>query len=122
MTVDPQKVVDLTFALALTLHQHPNWLAHQTPDEVAEWVAQKLRDNGIDTQPAGSSHGVLTAPKVDTAKLAEAAALESLAVALYESYARQKAASNLRKPAWLDLKPGQREVWRSKARGLLLAH
>ena len=54
-----QKLVDLTFSIALALHDNPGWLSHQTKEEVAAWVADMLRGCGFLTEPVGSSWGIL---------------------------------------------------------------
>lgn len=54
-----QKLIDIMFDMALTLRESTDWLKNADREEVAEWVAYQLRECGFDTQPMGSSWGVL---------------------------------------------------------------
>lgn len=53
-----QKLVDICFAVGIMLHDHPN-LQYMTREEVGEWIAKQLKDNGFPTKPVGMSWGVL---------------------------------------------------------------
>ena len=54
-----QKLVDVTFAVALLMKKNARKFEKQSDIEVAEWVAKQLKDNGFATDPVGSSFGVL---------------------------------------------------------------
>jgi hypothetical protein len=54
-----QKIVDLTFSIAIAMQMNRRWFKGKSNEEVATWVAEKLRSCGIDTQPMGASWGVL---------------------------------------------------------------
>lgn len=62
-----QKLVDLCFAIGLTLSETRGTdsdgkkleLHKLSVPEKAEWIAQQLADNGFPTTPCGSSWGVL---------------------------------------------------------------
>ena len=58
VTSREQQLVDICFELVLTSVNHI-WFKDKKIEEVANWVAEKLRDSGFDTQPMGSSWGVL---------------------------------------------------------------
>ena len=55
---DKQKLVDICFQIALTVHSNP-WFLGKTQEEVTDWVANQLRKNGFDTKPVGASLGIL---------------------------------------------------------------
>ena len=57
-TENEQKLVDIAFQLALTMHEHP-WFIDKSKEQVATWVAQQLEKSGFKTEPCGSSWGVL---------------------------------------------------------------
>lgn len=57
-TENEQKLVDIAFELALTMHEHP-WFIGKTKEQVANWVAERLAGCGFETEPCGSSWGVL---------------------------------------------------------------
>lgn len=54
-----QKLIDITFEIALTLHRNREWAKGKSNEEIATWVAEQLRECGFDTQPVGSSWGAL---------------------------------------------------------------
>ena len=54
-----QKLVDIIFDMVLILRENTEWLKNTTREEAAEWAAHQLRECGFDTQPMGSSWGVL---------------------------------------------------------------
>lgn len=54
-----QKLIDIMFEMALTMHSHSDHFKTQTREQVAEWVAGQLRSCGFDTAPCGSSWAVL---------------------------------------------------------------
>lgn len=54
-----QKLVDICFAVAQHMLSSPP-VGPQRRELAAEWTARQLRDCGFDTQPIGSSWGVLT--------------------------------------------------------------
>ena len=60
-----QKLVDLCFSMAMTLHMNQHWLEMQSRDELAEWVAKQLKDGGFPTKPCGISWGVLIEPNFE---------------------------------------------------------
>ena len=53
-----QKLIDITFQLAMVMREKRG-MRHMTKEQLAAWVARNLRDCGFDTQPLGSSWGVL---------------------------------------------------------------
>lgn len=53
-----QKLIDITFQMVLVSTDDPVFCKKST-EEKAEWVAETLRNCGFDTQPLGSSWGVL---------------------------------------------------------------
>lgn len=53
-----QKLIDIMFQIGLTIHNN-EWFQEKTNEEVAEWIANQLRECGFDTQPMGCSWGVL---------------------------------------------------------------
>lgn len=54
-----QRLVDLCFSMCLALQRDREWLARQSREDVAAWVAKTLADMGFPTHPVGSSWGVL---------------------------------------------------------------
>jgi hypothetical protein len=54
-----QKLIDIMFEIALTMHKHSKHFKKQSREQVAEWVAGELRGCGFDTTPCGASWGVL---------------------------------------------------------------
>lgn len=58
MTNDTQKLIDITFQIAFTIHNE-KFFKGKNKYVVAEWVAEQLRECGFDTQPCGASWGVL---------------------------------------------------------------
>lgn len=53
-----QELIDITFQIAMTVANNA-WFVGKTNEQIAVWVANQLRKNGFDTQPVGSSWGVL---------------------------------------------------------------
>jgi hypothetical protein len=51
-----QELIDLCFSMVIACAES---VRRPTKDEVAVWVADKLRTCGFDTHPIGSSWGVL---------------------------------------------------------------
>ena len=58
MEKEKQQLVDLIFAMVLVATNDPIF-CKKTKEERMEWVANTLRDSGIDTHPIGSSWGVI---------------------------------------------------------------
>lgn len=57
---DVQKLVDYAFAIAIaTFENHEHYKKTFNKEQYMLWVAQNLREGGFDTQPKGSSWGVL---------------------------------------------------------------
>ncbi len=57
--MDTQKLIDIMFEIGLTINQKRRWFEDMTNEEVAEWIAKQLKDNGFDTTPVGMSWGIL---------------------------------------------------------------
>jgi len=53
-----QKLVNIMFEVALTIHS-TTYFDTMTREEVAEWVSLQLKHCGFETQPIGSTWGVL---------------------------------------------------------------
>ena len=53
-----QELIDIAFQLVLASTSDPIFCEKSVPEK-AEWVAEKLRGCGFDTQPMGASWGVL---------------------------------------------------------------
>jgi hypothetical protein len=62
MNNDIQKLIDIVFEVGLTIHQNDQ-LEKMTKEEVANWISTQLRLCGYDTEPIGSSWGVLKTNK-----------------------------------------------------------
>lgn len=60
-TAREQELVDLCFAIGMTAAKGwQNSLKIEGEEQqVIDWIAKSLRDSGFNTQPMGSSHGVL---------------------------------------------------------------
>ena len=54
-----QKLIDIMFQIALTIQANPGDFQGMTNEQVAEWVADQLRQCGFPTAPCGMSWGVL---------------------------------------------------------------
>ena len=54
-----QKLIDICFEIAMSMHNHKGYFKTANREEVAEWVADQLRESGFDTAPCGASWGVL---------------------------------------------------------------
>ena len=57
---DKQKLVDIAFQVAMTMHGNQKVFKKMSQEEVGEWVAEQLKMCGYPTTPCGSSWGVLT--------------------------------------------------------------
>ena len=55
----PQHLLDLLFAIGLTIKNHPSTFTNQTNDETAEWITKQLALAGVDVQPMGASYSHL---------------------------------------------------------------
>jgi len=56
-----QKLIDICFEIAMTLHD-PKYRKHfhsMDKEHLAKWVRHQLKGCGFDTEPCGSSWGVL---------------------------------------------------------------
>jgi len=53
-----QKYIDLMFEIGLTIASD-DWFKNKSQEEVANWIRKQLKENGIETDPVGSSWGVL---------------------------------------------------------------
>jgi len=53
-----QDLIDIVFDVGLMVRSHPSF-RYKTEKDTAEWIASQLRQCGFDTQPMGSSWGVL---------------------------------------------------------------
>lgn len=56
-----QKLIDITFSVAMMMHdpKFRDHFANLAREQLAEWVASQLRGCGFDTFPCGASWGVL---------------------------------------------------------------
>ena len=54
-----QKLVDITFSIAMTMHMYPKSFKKLDNEGIAAWVAKQLDGCGFPTTPVGSSWGVL---------------------------------------------------------------
>lgn len=54
-----QKLIDITFQIALAMWSCSNWFKNKTEEEVCDWVREQLKECGFNTVPLGSSWGVL---------------------------------------------------------------
>jgi hypothetical protein len=54
-----QEIIDATFQIALVISQKHECFKDKSEEDVAEWVAEQLRNLGFDTHPVGSSWGIL---------------------------------------------------------------
>lgn len=80
-----QKLIDICFQLVMTLHNHQDFLASKSREEIATWVANTYRDCGFPTTPIGSSWGVLDTRTRDERLKTIHKALEDAALAIYEA-------------------------------------
>lgn len=53
---DLQRLINIVFECTIV---STKYLHGRSNEEIADWTAKQLRDNGFDTQPMGSSWGVL---------------------------------------------------------------
>jgi len=80
-----QKLIDICFSIAITLHMHQAGWKDASIEEVAEWVATQLQECGFPTHPVGMSWGVLE-KESETERLKKIRdALEEAALAIYEA-------------------------------------
>ena len=54
-----QKLVDIIFECVMIRHMYKEKFDDMSREEMMEWVARQLRGCGFNTQPIGSSWGVL---------------------------------------------------------------
>lgn len=47
------------------MQMNQNWLDKQSREDVAEWVANQLKECGFPTKPCGASWGVLINPRTN---------------------------------------------------------
>ena len=59
-----QKDVNFLFNISILIFEHP-WFKekNRTRDECQGWVADQLREHGIDTHPIGMSWGSIVTPE-----------------------------------------------------------
>ena len=63
MKTREQDLIDITFeAVYRVWENRGNWAQSLDRDQIMGWVASQLRKCGYDTQPMGSSWGVLKQP------------------------------------------------------------
>lgn len=55
----PQNLLDLLFAIGLTIKNHPETFSNQTNDETAEWITSQLAAVGVVVSPMGASYSHL---------------------------------------------------------------
>lgn len=55
---DKQKLIDICFQIGLTI-KDSKALQKLDNEELASWIAKQLRECGYDTEPCGSSWGML---------------------------------------------------------------
>ena len=53
-----QQLIDMMFTLGMIMRDKSG-MRHMTREQLAKWIARNLRDCGFDTEPIGSSWGVL---------------------------------------------------------------
>jgi len=54
-----QELVDFCFSIVLTALDHYKYFENKSEDERAQWIAEKLRDYGFETERIGISWGIL---------------------------------------------------------------
>ena len=54
-----QKLVDIIFSVALTVNENHHYWKDKSREELAAWVSRQLSLCGFETEPIGSSWGVL---------------------------------------------------------------
>jgi len=69
MDKNNQKLIDIVFSVALTLHGNFNEFKNMKNEEIASWISKQLKDCGFETEPCGSSWGVLK--KIDNTSTKE---------------------------------------------------
>ena len=58
MKSNEQKLIDIIFQIALTIHNH-SYFQNKNNEEVCEQIRDQLKKCGFETVPIGSSWGVL---------------------------------------------------------------
>ena len=53
-----QQLIDIMFEMGITFSTMSHF-KDKTNEQIAEWIRIKLKANGFDTEPCGSSWGVL---------------------------------------------------------------
>lgn len=69
MDKNNQKLIDIIFSVALTLHGNFDEFKNMKNEEISSWVSKQLKDCGFETEPCGSSWGVLK--KIDNTSTKE---------------------------------------------------
>lgn len=59
-----QKLIDIMFEIAMTLHGNPPWAKNMDRDQLAQWIRHQLDQCGFTTIPMGISWAVLVDPIV----------------------------------------------------------
>lgn len=54
-----QKLIDIMFEIGLTIASHEFFANHKSNETVAKWISEQLKKCGFETEPTGSSWGVL---------------------------------------------------------------
>ena len=54
-----QKLVDICFSIGFAVNENQYHFNRMTREDFGEWIAIQLRECGYDTEPVGSSWGVL---------------------------------------------------------------
>lgn len=57
--IKEQKLIDICFEIAMTIHSNPDFVNQTTQEQLAEWVRRQLEICGFKTIPIGASWGVL---------------------------------------------------------------
>ena len=55
-----QKLVDICFEIGLTVADHSKFFKQKSKKDIAQWIANQLKQCGFSTTPMGMSWGVLT--------------------------------------------------------------
>lgn len=58
MQNNEQKLIDIMFEIALTIHNNPYFI-NKNNEEICDWIRDQLKKCGFNTQPIGSSWGIL---------------------------------------------------------------
>ncbi len=59
MTSNTQKLIDISFEIALTMKQNIEWVEKSSDEEIVQWVSKQLSQCGYQTTPLGASNGIL---------------------------------------------------------------